>query len=176
MDQFTWLAVSLAGVALFVVISLTRPGLRRLFGALLAGFIFAALALVLDHVAFQLALWHYPFTHSASGPLGFYVAAGLFYGAGMALIGWRITRRFGRLGGLIFLACFVVCGPSRDELGSALASRAGLQFLVFAPGYVPVLADALCWVACVGGALLVMRLVAGPTQAVQVGHKRVDSR
>jgi len=176
LDQVTWLAASISAVALLVIIGLTRPGLRRLFGALLGGLFFAALALVLDRVAFQLALWHYPFTHSASGPLGFYVAAGFFYGAGMALVGWRITRRFGRLGVLIWLSCFAIYGPSRDELGAALASRAGLQVLVFAPGSVPVLVDALGWVVCVAGALLVMRLVARPDQADRLARQRVDRR
>jgi hypothetical protein len=165
MDQFTWLAAGVSLVGLLVVVFLTRPGLRRLAGALLGGFFLAVLASVLDRVAFSLSLWRYPFTHSAFGPPGFYVAAGLFYGAGMALIGWRITRRFGRPGVLIFLSCFAVYGPLRDSLGSAMASRAGLQFLVFAPGSLPVLADALCWVVCVGLTLLIMRLVAGPAQA-----------
>ena len=164
MDQFALLIAPVAALALLLVIYLTRPGPRRVSGALLGGLFAGTLNLVLDSAAFSLGLWRYPFTHAAFGPLGFYLAAGLFYGAGMALIGWRIDRRFGRRGVLIFLACFAVYGPLRDYLGSAAASAAGLQFIVFAPGPLAVLADALCWVGGVGLALAVMRLFAGPAR------------
>jgi hypothetical protein len=171
MDQFALLLAPVAAVALLLVIYFTRPGLRRLSGALIGGFFAGTLNMVLDSVAFYLGLWHYPFTHSAYGPLGFYIAAGLFYGAGMALIGWRINRRFGRRGVLIFLSCFAVYGPLRDYLGTAAASASGIHFLVFAPGPLAVLADALCWVGCVGIALAVMRLVAGPARVDRLARQ-----
>jgi len=162
MDQVALLAAFMAAALLLLVIYFTRPGVRRVSGALLGGIFTGMLNLALDSAAFALGLWHYPFPSAPYGPLGVYVAAGLFYGAGMALIGWRIDRRFGRRGVLIFLACFAVYGPLRDYLGAAATSANGRQFIVFAPGALAVLADALSWVSCVGIALLVMRLFAGP--------------
>src|SRR5215469_11031187 len=164
MDQLALLSLAPVTVLALLVIYFTKASLRRVGAALLGGIAGGLLNLVADLVAFRLGLWHYASTHPAYAPPLFYVTAGLAYGAVASLIGWRIDRRFGRRGVLIFLACVAAYGLLRDFLGTATASAAGFHFLVLAPGPLTVLADALCWVGCVGIAMLVMRLVAGPAR------------
>lgn len=89
----------------------------------------------------------------------------------LSLIGWRIDRRFGLRGVLIFLACIAVYGLLRDFLGTRAVSASGFHLLVLSPGLLTVVADALCWVGCVVLAMLVMRLVAGTAQADRLSRK-----
>jgi hypothetical protein len=171
MDQLALLSLAPVTALALLVIYLTRAGPRRLSGALLGGFFGGLLNLVADLVAFSLGLWHYASTHPAYASPWFYVTAGLGYGAVASLIGWRIDRRFGRRGVLIFLACVAAYGLLRDFLGTAAASASGIHLLVLAPGPLTVLADALCWVGCVGLAMLVMRLVAGPARGDRLARE-----
>src|SRR5215469_8319041 len=121
MDELALLSLAPVTVLALLVIYFTRAGLRRLSGALLGGFFGGVLNLLADLVAFSLGLWHYASTHPAYAPLWFYVTAGLAYGAVASLLGWRIDRRFGRRGVLIFLACVAAYGLLRDFLGTATA-------------------------------------------------------
>jgi len=88
MDQLALLSLVPVTALALLVISLTRPGLRRLSGALLGGIAGGLLNLVADLVAFSLGLWHYASTHPAIASPWFYVTAGLGYGAVASLIGW----------------------------------------------------------------------------------------
>jgi hypothetical protein len=54
----------------------------------------------------------------------------------------------------------------------AAANASGIHLLVLTPGPLTVLADALCWVGCVGLAMLVMRLVAGLARADRLVRER----
>jgi len=45
-------------------------------------------------IAFYNGWWHYPSSTTPYGPLGYYVLTAIFYGAGIALLGWRVNRRF----------------------------------------------------------------------------------
>src|SRR5215469_14463608 len=171
LDQLTLLSLAPVTALALLVISFTRAGLRRVSAALLGGIAGGLLNVVADLLAFTLGLWHYASAHPAYAPPLFYVTAGLGYGAVASLLGWRIERRFGRRGVLIFLACIAIYGPLRDYLGTAAASAAGFHLLVLTPAPLAVLADALCWVGCVGLAILVMRLVAGPARTDRLAHK-----
>ena len=175
MDQLALLSLAPVTALALLVIYFTRAGLRRLSGALLGGIAGGLLNLGADLVAFALSLWHYASTHPAYASPWFYVTAGLGYGAVASLIGWRIDRRFGGRGVLIFLACVAAYGLLRDFLGTAAANAAGIHLLVLAPGPLTVLADALCWVGCVGLAMLVMRLFAGPARADQLARQPAAS-
>jgi hypothetical protein len=76
----------------------------------------------------------------------------------LALIGWRITRRFGWRGQEAFLFSLAILGTLRDYRWAARFP----ELIVFAPGIVTVLVDAACWVSLAGLAQLLMRWVAGP--------------
>lgn len=149
---------------------LTHATSRRVLGALVGGVTVTLLIVGVDALAEKRGWWHYP---NAGAPYELpllYVAAALWYGAGVALIGWRLTRRFGwrGLAGLIGVAAIV--GPARDY---AAASITGV--IVFSPGIAPVLLDALCWA---GGLALVqgiMRLVAGPARYDRLRQRAVPA-
>jgi hypothetical protein len=55
-------------------------------------------------IAAQWSWWHYPSVSAASTPLAWYVAAALWYGAALGLVGWRVTRRWAPRGLVAFLA------------------------------------------------------------------------
>src|SRR5215831_17959232 len=169
-DQFALLSLAPVAAIALLVIYFAKASLRRVGAALLGGIAGGLLNVVADLLAFALGWWHYASTHPAYAPPWFYVTAGLGYGPVLSLIGWRIERRFGRRGVLIFLACIAIYGPLRDYLGTAAASASGFHLLVMTPAPLAVLADALCWVGCVGLAMLVMRLVAGPARTDRLAH------
>jgi len=172
MDQLALLSLAPVAALALLVIYFTKASLRRVSAALLGGIAGGLLNLVADLVAYSLGLWHYASTHPAYASPWFYVTAGLGYGAVASLIGWRIDRRFGRRGVLIFLACIAAYGLLRDFVGTAAANASGFHLLVLTPGPLTVLADALCWVVCVGIAMLVMRLFAGPAREDRLARER----
>jgi hypothetical protein len=78
------------------------------------------------------------------------------------LIGWRIQRRWGLRGLIIFLVAVGVLGTVNDFAGAAAASA---NLIVFGAGIMPVLADTLCSATNALVAQVGMRLVAGPAPA-----------
>jgi len=150
------------GVALsllFVTAYLTRATLRRFLAATIAGLTVSFLMAGVDALARDLGWWRYPGSTTPYAPVLMYLAAGLWYGAGVALIVWRVTRRFGRRGLAAFLGIAGILGPARDYAGAAVTG-----VIVFAPGIVPLLADALCWIAGMAAIQGLMRLIAGPAR------------
>ena len=154
------LLLGLPGFALAVTVLGLRPTRRRLSGALVGGAVVAGLNVLVDVGAHRLGWWWYPSVPTSYGPPWFYVATGLWYGAGVALIGWRMLRRFGRAGLGVLLAFMAIYGPVRDYLGAAVTGE-----IVFGPGFSPVLADALSWVTLTAVGQAVMWCLAGPPQA-----------
>ena len=152
--------IGLPGCLLLLVVLLTRPTWRRGVGATLAGLTVAGLDLLVDMVAHAQGWWSYPAMSTSYGPLLFYVATGLWYGSGVALIGWRLLRRFGQGGLLGLLGGMAVYGPVRDLLGAAATG-----VIAFGPGPVPLLADASSWAGLTAVAQGVMWVVAGPASA-----------
>lgn len=153
------LLVGLPGLLLAAVVLLARPTRLRLLGALLGGGVLAGCNVLVDIAAHRLGWWRYPMVATSAGPGLFYVATGLWYGAGVALIGWRLIRRFGGRGLLGLLVAMAGYGPGRDYLGAAVSGA-----IVFGPGIAPVLGDAASWVTLTAVAQGVMRLVAGPAR------------
>lgn len=162
-DQLSLLAVLAAPVLLAIIIYFTRPGLRRLLGALAGGLVFIVLNTAWDIAAHYAGWWHFPFTTDTHAPLLFYVVQDLPWGVGGTLIGWRITRRFGIRGLLIFLVLLSVLGSMRD-----FANAASAHLIVFGTGIVPVLADWSCWATLFLLAQLTLRVIAGPASADQL--------
>jgi hypothetical protein len=140
--QFTIFSLIAAPLLFALSAYLTRATPRRVAGALLGGLGFGAANLIWDIVAYHTGWWHYPFTTAPYAALPLYLADGLFYGAAVGLIGWRVTRRSGRRGLLVFVALFTLYGMVRDFGGAAATHNA---YLIFGAGLVPVLADGASW-------------------------------
>ena len=149
-------ALALLGVTIY----LTRATFRRVAGALAGGVAAALLNMEQDRFAYAAGWWQYPFVNTPHGPVLMYIVVVLWYGGGVALIGWRVTRRFGGGGLVAFIGLMGIYGPTRDYLGAALTKA-----IIFAPGIIPVLADAACWASGMALAQGVMRLTAGPARA-----------
>ena len=144
-------------VFLGALLYITRPTTRRIVGALAGGA--AAGLLALGAIAFAEAQgwWRVP---AGSTP---YFRLQLYLGLAISmtptyLITWRVARRFGWRGLAVFLGAVAIIGPPRDYLIAATFP----EWMVFAPGVAPVLADAAIYVGMVALGHAVMRLVAGP--------------
>src|SRR5258708_791980 len=98
MDRVTYSLV--AAPLVFAVAALfTRAPWRRVLATLVGGVGFAAGNVGWDLLGRRAGWWHYP-GFGVHAPLVWYAAAGL--GAtGAALVGWRVTRRFGWRGLLV---------------------------------------------------------------------------
>jgi hypothetical protein len=158
-DQFMIFSLIAAPFLFGLSAYFTRATRQRVAGALVGGLGFGAANLIWDVAAYHTGWWHYPFTTSPYASLPRYLAAGLFYGSAVGLLGWRTNRRFGPRGLLVFLALFTLYGSLRD-FGAAAATHHA--YIIFGAGLVPVLADAASWLIDQGVAQVLMRLVAGP--------------
>ena len=140
-----------------VVIYLTRASTRRVAGSLAGGAAAGLIALSMIEVAEANGWWSIP-----SGSVS-YFRLQLFVGIAVSmaptfLIVWRVVRRFGWRGLAIFLASVAVIGPPRDYL----IAKSFPEWMVFSPGIIPVLADAVTYVGMIAAGYAVMRYVAGP--------------
>jgi len=169
--QMLLLATCVYLVGLALVAYFTRARLRRLIGALAGGFAVAVVGLGVEVLAHILGLWRYPSIEQPYGPLLMYPVLLLMW-AGYSLIGWRVTRRFGWRGQVIFLTAVMVLGTLRDYV---VADKA-LGFINLRPGIATVLVDAGCWIGLTALAQGVMRLIAGPATADQLARRRVPGR
>src|SRR5262249_59135451 len=78
----------------------------------------------------------------------------------LALIGWRVARRFGARGLSVFLGILAVVGTLRDYLIAG-----GLMGLVvYAPGVALAILDASLWAGLTGLAIAVIRVGSGPAR------------
>jgi hypothetical protein len=88
----------LAGVAYF-----SRATIRRLVGALAGGTTFMLGFLVQSRLADSMGWWRYAFAEMPVLPWLMFVSALICYGAILGLISWRVTRRFGLRGQIMFI-------------------------------------------------------------------------
>ncbi len=161
-DQIIIYGTTASVVLLTIIIYFTRAARRRIAGALVGGIATGLLVILVDTIASSLGLWYYPGSTTGYGPLGYYIPNALFYGAGIALIGWRINRRFGINALIAFIILFGFYGVSRDFLFTAATSSSNL--IVFGSGTAPVIADMLAWMGVLTIAQIVMWLIAGPAK------------
>src|SRR5438105_340625 len=124
----------------------TRASTRRVAGALAGAAAYGALNVLWDEVAFANGWWQYP-AWSVLEPWWrlLYIPVGLIGGAN-ALIGWRVLRRFGARGWLVFLGAWTLWGGLHDLGGSQLFASS--NFMVFGSGVAPVLADLAEFASC----------------------------
>jgi len=158
------ICVYLAGLA--VVTYFTRAPQRRFLGALAGGFAVAVVGVGVEVLFQTMGFWHYPSAGQPYGPLLMYPVIVLMW-AGYSLIGWRVMRRFGWRGQVVFLAALMVLGTLRDYLVAGQA----LGFIALAPGIMTMIVDAVCWAGLTALAQGVMWLVAGPALADRLARR-----
>jgi hypothetical protein len=143
-------------VELVAVVYFTRATSRRVVGALTGGAAVGCFGLGAIALGNALGLWRVPIfwtpTFLALFYLGFAVSVTPIY-----LVTWRLARRFGWRGLVVCLGIVAVIGPPRDYLIAATFP----EWMVFAPGVAPILADAAAYVGIVALGHAVMRLIAG---------------
>jgi serine/threonine protein kinase len=148
-------------IAIFVVAAyLTRATLRRLAGAAAGATAYVIVGFLLAREAFSVGWWRFALTDMPPVPRSLFAADVLCYAATLALVSWRITRRFGWRGQAAVIGLAGVWGPARDYLGAMMT-----ELIVIAPGWTPVLGWAMCWALSVAVMQGVMRLVAGPARS-----------
>ena len=151
------LIICLYLAALLVVIYFTRATTGRIAGALAGGAVVGFVGLGMIALGNTLRLWLVPVSWTPSFLalfyLGFVISCTPIY-----LVTWRVARRFGWRGLALCLAVIAVIGPPRDYLYATKYP----EWMVFAPGLAPILADAAAYVGIVAIGHAVMRLIAGP--------------
>ena len=152
LDPTTLLVGVIATTVMFAVVAFfTRATPRRIVGALISAIPLIPLIMFYDLIAARLRWWHYPSVTTATAPFTWYIAAALWYGAALGLIGWRVIRRFDKRGLIAFLVVFALFGVTRDFLYSITSG-----VIVFGPGLIPLIADLLAYAS---GAVIVQLLM-----------------
>ena len=144
----------------------TRASVRRVLGALVGGVVVAVFGFGVELVCQALGQWHYPSDDTGRGPLLMYPSLALLW-ATLALIGWRVMRRYGWRGEAVFLASVALLGTLRDYFVAGQA----LGAIVLAPGVTTVLVDIVCWAGQTALAQAVMWPVAGPAGADRLARR-----
>lgn len=147
-------------VALVFVIYFTRATWRRLVGALAGGAAIGFLGMGAIVLGNTLGLWRVPIFWTPYFVSLFYLGLSISV-TPIYLVTWRVARRFGWRGLGMCLVIVAIIGPPRDYLYAAKYP----EWMVFAPGIAPILADAATYVGIVAIGHAVMRLVAGPARA-----------
>ena len=147
-------------IILIIIIYFTRATRWRIAGALAGGLAGGLFIVLTDYIASLLGLWYYP-DITVYTQLSYYVPSALLYGSGIALIGWRINRRFGIKGLTAFILLFGVYGSTRDFIVAATSSG---SVITYGQGFIPVIGDYIAWVGLLVLTQIVMWLVAGPAK------------
>ena len=146
-------------IELVAVVYLTRATARRVVGALVGAAAAGLLAMGAIALGEALGWWRV----SLAPTLYFLplIYLGLSSLTPIYLVTWRLVRRFGWRGLAAFIGIVAIIGPPRDYLIAAKFP----QWMVFAPGIAPILADAATYAALVFVGHEAMRLIAGPVRA-----------
>jgi hypothetical protein len=166
LQQLLLIASCVYLAVLVATVYFTRATTRRVLGAVAGGVAVAVVGFGVEVVCQALGFWRYPSDDTGHGSLLMYPVLVLVW-AVFSLIGWRVMRRFGWRGQVVFLAVVTVQGTLRDyfEAGQALG------VIILAPGPMTVLVDAVCWFGLTALAQGMMRLVAGPAAADQLARR-----
>ena len=159
-QQILLLATCVYLVLLVLTTFFTRATRRRFLAAVVGGLAVAVVGVGVEFLFQTLGFWYYPSADQLFGPPLIYPPVVALF-AVLALLGWRVTRRFGWRGQAVFLTAVTVVGTFRDYFVAGQA----LGFIVLAPGVLTVLVDVVCWAGTTALAQAVMRLVAGPADS-----------
>lgn len=154
-------------VALAAAVYFTRPSPRRALGALAGGAAAGCLGMGAIVWGQTVRVWRVPLPSTPGGLLLFYLGLAISLSP-IYLITWRVARKFGRRGLTVCLIIVGVIGPPRDYLYAAIHP----EWMVFAKGVAPILADAAAYLAMVAVGHAVMWLVAGSARS-EAGAPRV---
>jgi hypothetical protein len=153
-------------VALLIVIYFTRATTRRIIAAFAGGAavgLFGMGAILLGNA---LALWRVPLVWTPSFLVLFYLGL-LISVTPIYLVTWRLARRFGWRGLAVCIGVVAIIGPPRDYLYALKFP----EWMVFAPGVAPIIADALAYIGIVAIGHTVMYFVAGPARQDRLRNK-----
>lgn len=166
MTQILIAASCVYGSLLLAAIYFTRATPRRVVGALAGGAAVALVGLGVEGLAHARGWWRYTAADTPYGPPAMYPLIVVAF-AFLALVGWRIQRRFGLRGLAVFLAILAVVGTLRDYL---IAGHL-IGLIVFAPGLVLAIVDALLWAGLTALAIVVMRAISGPARGDRLARQ-----
>ena len=147
-------------VLLLAVVYFTRAATRRILGAFAGGAVVGCFGMGAIVLGNAVRVWRVPIFWTPVFLVLFYVAFAVSV-APIYLVTWRLARRFGWRGLAVFTGVVAVIGPPRDYFYAATFP----EWMVFAPGLTPILADAAAYIGIVVVGHGVMRLVAGPSGA-----------
>jgi hypothetical protein len=153
-------------VALLFVIYFTRATARRIVGAFVGGAavgLFGMGAIVFGNAS---GLWRVPIIWTPSFVALFYFGLTITV-TPIYLVTWRVVRRFGWRGMAVCLGVAAIIGPPRDYLYAMKFP----DWMVFAPGVAPIIADSLAYIGIVAIGHAVMCLVAGDSRADRLRNK-----
>jgi hypothetical protein len=142
-----------------VVVYFTRATSRRIVGAVVGGAAAGCFGMGAIVAGNACGVWRVPifWTPPYFLPL-FYLALSISV-TPIYLVTWRLARRFGWRGLAVFVGIAAIIGPPRDYLYALKFP----QWMVFAPGIAPILADSSAYIGIVIIGHAVMRLIAGPS-------------
>ncbi|MDO8678491.1 MAG: hypothetical protein Q7R30_08000 [Acidobacteriota bacterium] len=153
-------------VALVAVIYFTRAPSRRVMGVLAGAAAGGGLGLGAIVLGEALGVWRISLPSTAGVLVLFYLGFAISCSP-IYLITWRVARRFGWRGFAVCLIVVGVIGPPRDYLFAA----AYPEWMVFARGVAPILADAATYVGIVALGHAVMRFVSGPARGSRLARQ-----
>ena len=165
-QEFLLVAMGVHLAYLCAAVHFTRASVRRVLGALVGGVVVAVFGFGVELVCQALGQWHYPSDDTGRGPLLMYPSLALLW-ATLALIGWRVMRRYGWRGEAVFLASVALLGTLRDYFVAGQA----LGAIVLAPGVTTVLVEIVCWGGQTAMAQALMWSVAGPAGADRLARR-----
>ncbi|MEO6059182.1 MAG: hypothetical protein ABJB33_08120 [Gemmatimonadota bacterium] len=148
------------------VIYFARPTIRRSIGALAGGAVVGLMMLGAIALGNIQGWWQVPFASTPFFLPLLYLASAISC-APIYLVTWRVARRFGGRGLAVSTGIVAVVGPARDYWIAATFP----QWMVFAPGILPILADSATYVGILLLGHAVMRLVAGPALEDQLARR-----
>jgi hypothetical protein len=169
MTQILILAWCVYGSLLAAAIYFTRASTRRVLGALAGGSAVALVGAGVEALAHVRGWWRYTSGDTPVGPLAIYPLLVVAF-AFLALIGWRVMRRFGSRGLTVFLGILAVVGTLRDYL----IAGSLMSLVVFAPGVALAILDALLWAGLTALAITVMRAVSGRSRDDRLARRPGD--
>jgi len=159
MELNTILIIATCGYAcvLIAVIRVVRAGRRQTVAALAGGVAASVMAAAIEGMAHSQGLWHYRENDTPFGPVITHPLNAIVF-AIVALIGWRIGRRFGMRGEAIWVGTVAIINP----LGDYFAAVHWLGIIKIDRSMLPglILMDIAAWGVLSAVALAVMNRVA----------------